>query len=177
MGERAGGFLTCSWYFLHCRENGTLCSIVMQLVGKIENSHFLCYKERKPALLSGFWLVSNAPTACEICARVIHSRAAEAEGNSSLPPAETQSGGSIVPAASCRPQALTRLHILALCTWHWCWILPLFDKLPSHNPENIQMCSFFWLRHELLSFGPNISHFRWKWEMITTIESKLGPFS
>lgn len=153
VGERAEGFLTCSWYFLHCWENGTFCSIVMQPVGKIEISHFLYYKERKPALLCGLWLVSNAPTACEICARVIHhSRASEVEGNSSLTPAETQSGGSIVPVASRHPQALTRLHILALCAWHWCRILPLwqlFDKLQSHNTENIQaqMCCFFLMRH------------------------------
>lgn len=152
VGERAEGFLTCLWYFLHCWENGTFCSVVMQPVGKIDISHFLYYKERKPALLCGLWLVSNAPTACAICARVIHhSRASEVEGNSSLTPAETQSGGSIVPVASCRSQALTRLHILAVYAWHWCCILllgQLFDKL-SHNTENrqTQMGCFFWLRH------------------------------
>lgn len=147
--------------------NETLCWIWP--IGKNRKFTFSLLKNR-PVLLCEVWIVSNAPTACEICARVIH-----------------HSGTSKVVGNPCW-DSIWMFH----CA---CSILQPtgFDHTTyfsstikgSYNTERIQ-AKWFCMKSELVSCIPScvlfVKHllfvkYSLPQQIITTEQIKFGPYS
>lgn len=152
VGQKAEGVLTCSWYFLHCWENATFSSIVMQPVGKTEISHLLHYKERKPMLLRGLWLVSNAPTMWNLCTGHPSQQSLRSGRKLISHPCwdsiwRFHCAYGILPPSGF--DQATYFSTLCMTVVSYSSTRQPFDELQPHNTENIQtqMCCFFWLRY------------------------------